>query len=145
MNKEWVDRENKKLRERMMQEHDDIVQALTNTNLLPDDRKADVLKDFEDEEYVGASIGINLYGIGTIGDNYEETEAYKFCKAMSNRITNYGSKINYDAPDHAYDDYLDSEPLEFDGDIIITDPCYLRREDSEWASFDYLDDEYIQS
>lgn len=25
--------------------------------------------------------------------------------------------------------YLDSEPMEFDGDIIITDPCYVIRED----------------
>ena len=28
---------------------------------------------------------------------------------------------------HDYNRYLDSEPIEFDGDIIITDPCYIIR------------------
>jgi hypothetical protein len=28
---------------------------------------------------------------------------------------------------HDYDRYLDSEPIEFDGNIIITDPCYIIR------------------
>lgn len=28
-------------------------------------------------------------------------------------------------------EYLDSEPMEFDGDILITDPCYIIREDKE--------------
>lgn len=31
-------------------------------------------------------------------------------------------------------EYLDSEPMEFDGDILITDPCYIIRDDkdSDW-------------
>ena len=28
-------------------------------------------------------------------------------------------------------EYLDSEPMEFDGDILITDPCYIIRDDKE--------------
>ena len=30
--------------------------------------------------------------------------------------------------------YLDGEPMEFDGDIIITDPCYIMKEDDDWAT-----------
>lgn len=34
---------------------------------------------------------------------------------------------------YGYDRYLDSEPQEFDGDIIITDPCYITR-DGDWSA-----------
>ena len=30
-----------------------------------------------------------------------------------------------------YDRYLDSEPMEFDGDIIITDPCYIMNDKND--------------
>lgn len=33
---------------------------------------------------------------------------------------------------HNYDEYLDSEPKHFTGDIIITDPCYIIKGDDEW-------------
>ena len=33
--------------------------------------------------------------------------------------------------------YLDGEPMEFDGDIIITDPCYIMKEDDDWATCAY--------
>ena len=45
-----------------------------------------------------------------------------------------------------YKRYLDSEPMEFDGDIIITDPCYIIRAehhgtkpltDNDWAACGY--------
>lgn len=35
------------------------------------------------------------------------------------------------ADENGLERYLDSEPQEFDGDIIITDPCYVAR-DSDW-------------
>lgn len=34
-------------------------------------------------------------------------------------------------------EYLDSDPMEFDGDIIITDPCYIMKEDDDWATCGY--------
>lgn len=39
----------------------------------------------------------------------------------------------------SYENYLDSEPKHFTGDIIITDPCYIAKE-NEWP--DYLEDAY---
>ena len=38
------------------------------------------------------------------------------------------------------DAYLDGEPMEFDGDIIITDPCYIMKEDDDWATCAYGED-----
>ena len=38
------------------------------------------------------------------------------------------------------DSYLDGGPMEFDGDIIITDPCYIMREDDDWATCSYGED-----
>ena len=35
--------------------------------------------------------------------------------------------------------YLDME-MEFDGDIIITDPCYIMKEDDDWATCAYGED-----
>ncbi len=34
--------------------------------------------------------------------------------------------------------YLDNEPMEFDGDIIITDPCYIVKDD-DWSKCGYGD------
>lgn len=36
--------------------------------------------------------------------------------------------------------FRDSKPMEFDGDIIITDPCYVMKEDDDWERCDYGDD-----
>jgi len=30
-------------------------------------------------------------------------------------------------PDNYYDGLLDSEPVEFNGDIVIADPCYIMK------------------
>ena len=38
------------------------------------------------------------------------------------------------------DSYLDGGPMEFDGDIIITDPCYIMKEDDDWATCAYGED-----
>lgn len=37
----------------------------------------------------------------------------------------------YNTVYHNYDEYLDSEPKHFTGDIIITDPCYIIKDD-DW-------------
>lgn len=37
-----------------------------------------------------------------------------------------------------YDMYLDSECVEFDGDIIITDPCYLMNDDDMRSGYDSI-------
>ena len=40
---------------------------------------------------------------------------------------------------YGYNNYLDSDPKHFTGDIIITDPCYIAK-DNDWP--DFLDDAY---
>jgi len=46
---------------------------------------------------------------------------------------NTGSRVDYSR-------YLDSDPVEFDGDIIITDPCYILNKDSDdWDLCEYGD------
>lgn len=37
---------------------------------------------------------------------------------------------------YGYDQFLDSEPKHFHGDIIITDPCYIIK-DEDWVTGDY--------
>lgn len=39
--------------------------------------------------------------------------------------------------DRDYSGYLDSEPVHFDGDIIITDPCYIMGEGEDWSRCGY--------
>lgn len=53
------------------------------------------------------------------------------------QIGKLASCIQY--PDYcSYNRYLDSEPMEFDGDIIITDPCYIiGDDDNDWSKCDY--------
>lgn len=76
-------------------------------------------------------------------DNFEEDyDAYKNIVKISNLdklFTKYSEK-NY------LNRYLDSIPVEFDGDILITDPCYVIREkhhgtipitNNDWSACNY--------
>ena len=51
---------------------------------------------------------------------------------IKDKLNPFLSKLN--SISGSLDRYIDSEPMEFDGDIIITDPCYVSL-DSDWPAF----------
>lgn len=57
--------------------------------------------------------------------DYENFTKFIKNSKLEDLITKYKSK-------DSWEDYLDMS-MEFDGDIIITDPCYIMREDDDWA------------
>lgn len=144
MNQEWVDQEIKRCNKRVDQAKIEIVEQLKNQVLISPAYKEKLLtivaksewtygeryefellrifgfyKDIFDEEAMG-------------GQTYKDNEEYKlFCKwaAHLNKLaeTIYNSQT-YDTEETITCRYLDSEPREFEGDIIITDPCYITKD-----------------
>lgn len=61
--------------------------------------------------------------------DYENFTKFIKNSKLEDLIAKYKSK-------DSWEDYLDMS-MEFDGDIIITDPCYIMREDDDWATCAY--------
>lgn len=64
------------------------------------------------------------------GKSIDFDKAYEYVKEKLEalQVEEFCSMYNYGAP---YERYLDSDEVEFDGDIIITDPCYVMKHPSE--------------
>lgn len=147
MTREWVETANKKRREEAEALDKQIVSLIRDSVLLDEDDKKVVL-----EEYVKSkNIGVNLlqYGIRWKIFDKHKTEFANVAEKdkLLNKIDQFISSLNVDKylylKKYTYDRYIDSDPVEFDGDIIITDPCYIIRDDSDdsdWEKCDYGDD-----
>lgn len=61
--------------------------------------------------------------------DYENFTKFIKNSKLEDLIAKYKSK-------DSWEDYLDMS-MEFDGDIIITDPCYIMREDDDWVTCNY--------
>lgn len=135
MTKEWVEQKNREGKAELAKERESIISAITNAKLLPQEKKEHVLNEFKDDDSeILADVELAVYGDLKGFDGEEEVK--EFCDEMSDRIQVYKRKVAYPEYYLTYDKYLDSEPLEFDGDIIITDPSYVIIQDrymDDWA------------
>ena len=87
---------------------------------------------FKKKEHYLCAIGLHLvifHGDTTDEQKTDIEELYQLIDKNSHIF-----EIN---PDNCYENLLDSEPVEFDGDIVITDPCYIMKKDTEdWVKCD---------
>lgn len=70
-----------------------------------------------------------------VGDGTYEEE-YEYCIDLI-KSSGIEELFNKYTRKNILHEYLDSDPMEFDGDIIITDPCYIMKEDDDWATCAY--------
>lgn len=89
-------------------------------------------KDKTMEMSNGNVIHLSTY-IDTVMDDEMSPDDIKKIQKYTNRFIKY-----YD--DNPYKNLIDSEPMEFDGNIVITDPCYImddNNKQSDWHKSDY--------
>lgn len=145
MDKQWVDAKKKQLTVEAQSKRDEIVKTINDSELLTAQDKQDLIVLLDNcrnnsYSYFESSATLKLY------ENHENSnklmldyiDIMVFVKNLG--VENYESllrKINY-----GLDRYLDSEKVEFDGDIIITDPCYIMRANNEddWAACSFGED-----
>lgn len=130
MDKSWVETQKKNAKEQFQKEKERIRQEIVSSTKMSKKAKDKILPLFDALVYGNdlysdlSSINIELE-FGWIHGDIENAKDYKawlkdlkFDKFMRSTYCNY-------------DRYLDSEPMQFDGDIIITDPCYITKEQDD--------------
>lgn len=150
MDKAWVEQKNKEQQEQLAAEISQLREYLKDkTPLLPHEVEQainNLLADSQSGYYPFGDM-MPFWDIIDDRNKYYTTNEMKdrFLFALSESVK--GLKEKYRKINNlqdTYDRYLDSEPVEFDGDIIITDPCYILRHDAEhtddWAKCDYGSD-----
>ena len=127
MNKEWIkakEAENKIALEKEVQK---AIDAINKSNLLSEEFKQRCINLLENP--TEDNLCILRYALEL--DVFLEIDIVKELEVYRNELKD----VNVDNLEYLLyytdlSDLLDSEPMEFDGDIIITDPCYVMRSES---------------
>ena len=121
MIREWCEQKNKELMARKKEVKEKFIQEIKQTNYLNEEDKNEILNLFkkEPDNYKIECI-IDFSTLDSLFDNHVENKDVQFwIDMMLEYLYIYNLRDNY------YDYYMDSEPKNFDGDILITDPCYF--------------------
>lgn len=130
MNKEWVEARKAECAAKARVERAKIVEKINTCEILTDKDKKTVERVLDEEcsQYYGI---FDSSAILAICENHKDVgDSMDFFKAMEfihNLNTKDYNRLLYQANSDWLSRYLDSKPMEFDGDIIITDPCYIMR------------------
>lgn len=130
MDKQWIEEKKKQLMAEAQSKRKEIINTINGSDLLTAKDKRDLIALLD-------NCGNGLFGhfdfsaAGKICDNHENdtkftldfVEVYELIQSFG--VEGYESQLfKVNGIDGRY---LDSEEVEFDGDIIITDPCYIIR------------------
>jgi len=133
MDKEWVAQKEKKYNEDLQWRKQKIHDFIIKSELIDADDKESLIKYLNDAEKNPWSTMLEwklrkcLIEKMADGKEIAGEDIVTFETVIKElEIDKYYSRLQYP---EAYSGrrYLDSEPVEFDGDIIITDPCYIIR------------------
>lgn len=131
MNREWVEARKLQYAEKAKAKRDEIHRKIDSNSVLTDSDKA-ILKELLDKESGRYYSCFGTSAIIALIDNHpdydseawENFDEFNFIRTLKAEEYN---QLLYTATSDFVDRYLDSEPKEFNGDIIITDPCYIMR------------------
>ena len=129
MDKAWVEKKTKDHMEKIAHMKADIVAKITACELIPESKKRWVLSvvdEYEKEPYITAH-GMSIVLMKAMTDVDVEIEWFDDFIYKTLKLEDFIMAHRYKYFGHL----LDSELVEFDGDIIITDPCYLIKERDE--------------
>lgn len=127
MDREWVKAKTEEQAARRAEVYDKIKKALDEADCFKDSEVNSIMKKFKKN----AKLRVYAFpwsAVGVLDDVYavmefERNVWKKFADELYELDVNYGR-------------YLDSDAIEFDGDIIITDPCYVTKDD-DWYLCNY--------
>lgn len=150
MNKEWVEKKNADRNKWLVEMEQRIRNEIEMATFLTENVKNRMLSSLDKLKKNGSScefrfemqsgyLDLDSDDIKVASISYEEYR--EWLKKLE--VETFCSNMQYT---NIYNRYLDSEPKEFDGDIIITDPCYIIRAEhhgtkpltkDDWATCEY--------
>lgn len=123
MNKEWVAQQEAEHEKKIAEARQILVSKIESSDLFTSDQKKRMLSHLEEtDKSVDPINRIDFDLISAAIDSYDE--AYDVIMEFR-RGLNLHEYFNMLHMRGRYRRYLDSNPMEFNGDIIITDPCYI--------------------
>lgn len=122
MTKEWVEQKNREEREKYEYQKEYLFNQLKTSEYLDDKERAKVLSFYEQGHFMQIE---NI--TSTVYTDFENIDGTPTQKSLDCMRWNKSLPFEFLAyfKKNKYDTYLDSDLYEFDGDIIITDPCYI--------------------
>ena len=143
MDKIWVEKQKKQQAEEIAKVYKEIEQILRGTNLFDEDDIKIFISDIAQAIKMGFTSPIYLYS-RTVLEKYQPSynnNPEAFCN-FDFKVREALKKIPAERlcflERMSYERYLDSEPVFFDGDIIITDPCYIIKDNTnDWENSGY--------
>lgn len=145
MNKEWQQEKEKWYNSEIAKRKSVIANGIKTNELILEENKKELLDRFDSVMRSGNIHEISSFCIDIMYGYFKFCDKSK-CEhglALYDKwlkeieLKPFSIMIDYKS---TYDGtrYLDSEPIEFDGDIIITDPCYITKDD-DWSVCGYGD------
>ena len=142
MKQRWVDKKEEEQRKKKEKIYGQLRERMAEC--LDDDEIEMVMKAVDDCSRLGlCRLGVPIDDVWARRKQMYENDIAK-CAAFSGRLCDLmidtkGFMYSLAECTRDYSRYLDSELVEFDGDIIITDPCYFIK-DNDWAESGYGED-----
>lgn len=150
MDKKWIEARKGKYMGEAQAKRTEIVAKIEESTLLREKCKKALIEALDKNingSYDITETNVMLALFEVIGPHDEEYKRFDEVRDFIHSLsTNAYGNLLYDATSDRLDRYLDSEPMEFDGDIIITDPCYIIRAshhgttpitDDDWGACGY--------
>lgn len=138
MNREWVESRKAEYAAKAQVERAKIVEKINASEVLTDEDKKTLERVLDKE--CGECYGtFETSALLELCENHEKNsdDTFDFFGIqgliLSLNTRDY-NRFLYQVTGDWMDRYLDSEPIEFNGDIIITDPCYIMRAEHHGAT-----------
>lgn len=149
MTKEWVELQTQRYEEHIQNKIKKIKDAITGQALIPDAYKIryiellDTMASSDDYHRIGIDFEMLMYCIEEHDDQTHE-QFHKWFE--DNILPDFQSVRNYYeyyvhghrefSTKDRFTRYQDSEPIHFEGTVIITDPCYIMKESETEKDYD---------
>lgn len=135
MNKEWVEQKNKENDEAYERQLKYVEEQLKTCGyFVTEEDRQKALRNLKDGEFFKLEFSLKFLPIKLMKLNKSNDVIDAVMQWFDSLKLSYLERENNHRKYYKtekYDRYLDSEPMEFDGDIIITDPCYIMNHDND--------------
>ena len=132
MDKNWAIQKEKEKQDKIAR----LIKMLEDQGYLnsEDELGRDIIEDIQTGKFHAVEIEVKFYA----NKNKNSNALFEFKKWIYNTFFPNLKQLENFCFD--YQKYVDSEPMKFDGDILITDPCYITKcteEQNDWDVCDY--------
>lgn len=123
MTQEWVDQKNKEVEEQILKERGNLFELIDSRSKMTAEEKQSLREWVENEE----NDAYPLLSSGCLNRLPQDPD----WRSIKEALNRYEGALRRKG---MYSRYIDSEPRYFDGDVIITDPCYIMNHENDDSS-----------